>query len=293
LHHGRGDEARDSLSAAVLLERLRLGGEGEGAAPLRGAFGNGLLIVSRLPLKGDGLRAEDAAWAGRRGWEAAAPHREPRLYNFNDYTRADEFAVSKGGLHAEICVSGLGWVDFYTAHFGAVSFDPESGDYVASQRASQLDQARELASWISRSRVNPLMILAVDTNADPLRWDPARAAYVTELSPVYRLLTGPGPDELGLTDTFAAANALTPERLARERVSTFERRNPYVSAGAFSSIPDELIDFVLVSGGQERLVPVRSVLFLTAPRQLSDHSGVLTTFRVTPSRQTWGLCPQR
>jgi endonuclease/exonuclease/phosphatase family metal-dependent hydrolase len=218
-------------------------------------FGNGLLVFSRYEM---------------------SPIVDYTV--FSDYTLCEEYFTMKGAIRAQINVPDLGWIDFYTTHLGAISFDESTSNFNQKQQQVLLGQAQEFIDFFHKTRSHPIQIVAGDMNEHPFKWDPATTQYNQENSGVYQLLIKEG----ALEDTFWS------KRHPHEAAYTFDKdRNPYVSGGAFSGSPSMYIDYIFIGGESSSISTVDSQIVFEKPiltaedgREifLSDHAGVLTTF---------------
>ena len=221
---------------------------------VRSGFGNGLLIFSKFEM---------------------AP--EIEQLRFSTFTRADERAVMKGAIKSRIKIPSLGWVDFFNAHLGAVSFDKHSQEYNKSHQMARLQQARELTEFIG-TQASQIQIAALDLDVHYHQFQNGR--YIEKLTPEYELLT----QQIPLLDTYREKHGF-----AETPHWTFSSSNPYVSGGHFSHVPNEVIDYIFVNKNP-KLKPIESKLVFTEPLQvgegkrmpqmLSDHYGVFTTFEM-------------
>lgn len=249
---------------ALLLGTVGLNAAGAGSMALdsfRRSMGNGLQIFSRYPL---------------------GPTEQ---FCFSTFTRADEATVIKGAIKASVAVPGLGDVDCYTTHLGAVSFDAKNRRENATQCAARLAQARELAQWFQRTRVSPIAVFGGDFNMHYFQYLDGR--YTDRLAEEYVIFTR----ELGLRDTYRELHGWQ-----EPPAITDDIRNPYKARGHFEDSPDSVIDYVFVTP-TPRLVTVASEVVFQEPitdyecrrhrmrrrpERLSDHYGVLTTFEIRP-----------
>jgi endonuclease/exonuclease/phosphatase family metal-dependent hydrolase len=255
---------RDFLKQTALLAgTVGLNAFGAGSMAfdsVQRSMGNGLQIFSRFPLT------------------------PPESLCFSEFTRADEVLVRKGAIKTVVTVPGLGPVDLYTSHLGAVTYRRDLGQDEPGECAARLRQMRELTAWIARSRTSPIAVLAGDMNTDYREF--RNGGFTATRSQEYRSVVDSSPSGLGFQDTYAEVHG-------REGTAaiTDDSRNPYKNRGHFSGSPDVVIDYIFLSP-QSRLRPVASEVVFQEPisaaeyarhglkrrpERLSDHYGVLTT----------------
>ncbi|MGZ3699329.1 MAG: endonuclease/exonuclease/phosphatase family protein [Bdellovibrionota bacterium] len=202
---------------------------------LRGLIGNGLLVVSKFPIR-------------------------PSTHQlvFADYTRTDEYFAMKGAILVQVEIPGVGLVDFYNAHLGAVSFNEKRRLYDADHVRARYRQFEELVAWIGRTKGKGIVFLAADLNTHFQDW--TGEGFGEALSPEYQMLL--------------AAGFHNP---MERREWTYDMRNPYASEGVFKNLPSEVEDYVFVSG-MAKISAESQVVFREKP--ISDHYGVLTRFTI-------------
>lgn len=215
-------------------------------------IGNGLLIVSRLPLD-----------------------KKPVFTTFSVETRPDEGPIfaRKGVIKTMVNVGGLigesKWVDIYASHLGGFSTilkDGVADEYIPEEQAAKAEQAQQLANFVKSTRSSDDAILAVDLNSHPKAFRGGK--YVEEITPEYRSLAS-----IGLKDP---VDQLYPQ----EQFSLFTydtTKNYYAHSGHFSYEPPGRIDYILWTGTS--LTPISSERVLT-DFELSDHFGLLTVFQI-------------
>ncbi len=221
---------------------------------VRAKFGNGLLIISKYEI-----------------------HSEVLQLRFQTHTRADERAVIKGAILARILVPGLGWMDFFNSHLGAVTFDKHSHEYYPKHIRNRFAQAQELSHFLLTHKKNDFCIGALDLDGHYHVYE--KGNYTGKLSDDYHLFTS---QEKGMDfiDVHRHVHGIdnTPHW-------TFDKKNPYVSGGYFSHAPNEVIDYIFVNRNQ-KIIPVHSEIVFQEPQgrekphMLSDHYGVLATFEI-------------
>lgn len=214
--------------------------------------GNGLLIVSRMPLD-----------------------EKVEYMTFSQATRIDEGSIfaSKGVIKTRVNLAasygGEKWLDIYASHlggFGTVLKNGVADSFIASEQAAKLQQAIELANFIKRTKTTDNFILAVDLNTHPYVFSSGK--YTSEMSPEYRTLAS-----VGLHDP---VTQLYPEEEAG--AFTYDTGNNYYAhSGHFAYEPSGRIDYIFSAG--HALKPVSSERVLT-DFALSDHFGIITTFEV-------------
>lgn len=259
---------RTPISRRAWLRRTVRGGTAAAAvvavgvmgleASVVASLGNGLMVFSKYPL-------------------SAGP--DAQLV-FSQVTRFDENYVAKGGLLLQVAVPQVGPIDLAVAHLGAVSYDPTTKQYNPEHAKARLAQAQEFWEFVqARHSANRPLLLATDLNAHYQRWNAGRRT--TEWAPEYRLFTDPR-QPLAMQDSYLT---LHPESLRSPAWTFAPSTNPYAGGGAFSEIPDEVIDYLMCGGGAGGiyLVPVESRIVFDQPYRgfyLSDHYGLFSAFEV-------------
>jgi endonuclease/exonuclease/phosphatase family metal-dependent hydrolase len=215
---------------------------------IRGVYGNGLLIVSRLRIA------------------------RQRLYEYRRYTSFDEFFVRKAALSVSIDMGEHGQLAVTNTHLGAVNFNKKTNAFVPLHRLRQLAQIDELCTFLDGAS-EPHVVLG-DFNTHFCKWDATRSAFDEQIPDThYRYLCS----KLNLADAIVRDQNT-------HACNTFVRRNPYVAGNRFALGPDECNDYILFRGGHHVRCQ-KATLALTEPdgssgKPLSDHYGVLATFQV-------------
>ena len=223
-------------------------------------IGNGLLIVSKKRLDPD-----------------------IKSFTYSKATRIDETAlfVRKGAIKTRVEYRPGQWIDVYATHMGASDTVVKAGkpvEFSREQLLVQESQAAELAQFIDSTRTSPNMILGSDLNTHPYAF--LDGAYrENEFAPVYSKLTCAGKNIdrtscLGLSDPVM----LLPPEVRNQFYTYNTQTNYYAQQGYFNYEPPGRIDFIFNSGPD--LVPVNSEKVITE-NPLSDHFGLLTTFKIT------------
>ena len=250
----------------------------DGVTPpfLRGAFGDGLLILSRYPLEVP------------QDW---------RLH-FDGFTRPDEWFVRKGALHAVVYPPGTEAVHVYTSHLGAVDFNPALSIYDPSQESTRDAQIAQLIAWMRATAPSGPRVLAIDANVNTFSWSHKMRHWVRLLARGYlRLVADPA---LLLMDAYLAATGRGLDDEFTAPTYTSSALNTYVREDShFAGAPDSRIDFVLTG---ESVTPVAAQVVFNRPVKLtpalrerfepstnqvflSDHFGVLVDLAVPEMRR--------
>jgi endonuclease/exonuclease/phosphatase family metal-dependent hydrolase len=123
----------------------------------RGFMGHGLLVVSKYPISG-----------------------EVKFRRFKNYTRPEEYLARKGILKVPVMVPGLGILNIYNTHLGAVSFSGIRSDFDASNLADNGEQLDQVVEFIQQEQgLDRSFILAGDFNFHPTPWRRALNNYDT------------------------------------------------------------------------------------------------------------------
>lgn len=236
---------------------------------LRGFFGNGLLIVSKVPL----IKPES---------------KSERVMSFSHYTRLDEYFAGKGALRVDLQIDTANTISFYNTHLGAVSFNPLTRDYNSRHESARQQQAKELFSFIKSTHQQNPIILVGDFNAH------YKIFSEDQLSHSYRpdhlsLTTHPySQDALALVDSFHSHNGeLTGQ------YSHGAEKNPYVNHAPVYRfrVPQRTLDYIYVSKN-EKLEIAHSEILMTEnvlipgrsqELPLSDHFAILTRINLRHS----------
>ena len=217
---------------------------------LRGAYGNGLLTVSRFPIR------EPAAL--------------PQL-DFSGYSGA-EYLTVKGALHSQIQVPESGWIDVFNTHLQSTDFDSKIQDFDSDMVRVRFYQALSLIDHIKKIGPDKPVILGGDFNVHLRPWNSITRSYEKYgLSMEHALYRG----QLNLTDSFHDIHG-DDSPVVTCSADNFHRRK-------FRGVaPDEHLDYVFVRHNDQKLRVIDSRLILKDPLeglsyQLSDHYGVMTT----------------
>ena len=207
---------------------------------------------------------------------------------YHPKTMIDELPTSKRAYHVVIDVSGVGPIDFFSTHLGAVKFDAKTDTYDAGQQRDLAKQMLELASFIKANRTTPYAIAAGDLNAHYQVYA-AEGRFEPEYSKSYAAMIAGACPNGTLINSFLAAHGMDARNTA---IPTYSQENPYVGGGFFSKIPSEVEDYIFQCPSTG-LRPVHSErMFVDAipesaraayglknlPKRLSDHFGLMTTF---------------
>lgn len=258
----------DLTKKAVARAMARRGYPFAGFTPRKAGMGDGMLVISRFPITA-----------------------VKRSRAFHPRTRLDENITHKRAVRITLGVPGVGPVDLFQAHTGAVAFHRKKDRYDRVQRWKLARQLQELAGFIRANAVSEIVILGADLNANYQEYG-SDGEFLPRYSEDYLgLVRDACPDRAEMQNSFLVANGMS---VADKNVATYANDNPYVSDGFFSGIPSETEDYVLYCPSA-RLAAVRSeVVFKDAipesdreryglkmlPKRLSDHYAVLTTFEV-------------
>ena len=227
-HRPMQDWLRDALSPSF----PHVAGLQSGSVSLR--LGNELLVLSRFPL---GVA---------------------RLHRFGHATREEWIFASKGFLHVQAEIPGLGTVDLVNFHTtaGGARAHPESPE-METIRARQISQILDVVMPL------PLTFLIGDLNAGP-----------QTSTHIYKEVV-----DHGFVDAFLAGGGAG---------MTWDPANPLVARSRESHLPPQRIDHVFLSGSlAEQLTPRSARLILhehgaatpDGPMPYSDHYGVLTELK--------------
>ena len=241
---------RTQLKRALYDLGFRFAVQGSNSHAALLGIGNGLLIVSKLPLDP-----------------------EIKALTFSAVTRFDENFpfVRKGVIKTRLQLPTGNEIDLYATHLGASDTVLQSGiawKFDSAHLAIQKSQAAELAVFMASTHTSRSLILAADLNTTPHKF--LEGTFRPEYSEVYSMLTCLGTTAepcLHLEDAAAHYDLITYD----------SKTNPYVKAGYFNYEPAGQIDYLFNLGPDLRAVDVRLV-FTDIP--LSDHYGLLTTYQV-------------
>lgn len=211
--------------------------------------GNGLLIVSKLKLDSD-----------------------IQAMSFSASTRWSEsrFICRKGAIKTRVEVAPHAWVDLYASHLGAsgLTFNGhKAASFLRDETRAQIEQAKELISFIKQTRSSPDMILAADLNTHPHLFEDGHYSE-TKQSEVYRLLTCASQECAQLNDSAKDAKFFTYDTL----------HNSYANHADFANEPEGRIDYVFSSG--ESIANQQASLAFTE-KPMSDHYGLVSTMTYT------------
>jgi endonuclease/exonuclease/phosphatase family metal-dependent hydrolase len=245
--------------------------DGAGSTLLRGAFGDGLLILSKYPL----LVPDE--------W----------LLRYDGYTRTDEWFVHKGVLHAVVMAPLADPVHLFTSHLGAVSFENDASRFTPGEVAVRDNQIAQLMAWARRVAPSAPVVMALDANVNIFDWSSAHRRWSHSLAHGYQQLAG--DMQLPLRDAHLEANHRTPKDEFADPTHTSSRANTYVREDThFAGSPDCRIDYIFVSAGIRATVtrrvfdhpltmtPALREYFGTTTAEvfLSDHFGVVADLDV-------------
>lgn len=234
---------------------------------LRGVFGNGLLIASKIPLNKPEVKNE-------------------RVMSFNTYTRHDEYFAGKGALNVNLQITPQMTVSFYNTHLGAVSYNPLTRRYNHKHELARQNQAQELFNFIKAThRENPI-IVAGDFNAHYKIFSEDRLSH-TYGPDHLNLTTYPYSEKaMGLIDSYHALNGEFTDQYTHDAdINLYHEHRPVYK---FKS-PQRTLDYIYVSKN-EKLEVAQSQVALTEnilipgrskALPLSDHFGVLTRIEVS------------
>ncbi len=212
--------------------------------------GNGLLVVSKLKLDPD---VQAMAFSASTRWSES------------------RFVCRKGAIKTRIEIAAHTWVDLYASHLGASGLtysNNRATSFTKIETDAQIEQAKELVSFIKLTRTSTDMILAADLNTHPFVFEDARYSQ-TKVSEVYRLLTCGSQECAGLKDSGRNATFFTYDTL----------HNAYANHADFANEPEGRIDYVFTLG-ENLTVAQTSLAFTETP--LSDHYGVSTSLIYDP-----------
>jgi endonuclease/exonuclease/phosphatase family metal-dependent hydrolase len=212
-------------------------------APLKGEFGNGLLIASRYPV----VQREFA--------------------HFTANTRAKEYPLAKGVLRARIRVEDR-LVDVFDTHLGAMGLDPNDPTVYAKRSVKgHLRQMKILEAFLRKSRKVPRLI-GGDFNQHFHEWDAGSHAYKPSLSSFYRVMTR----SLRMVDAYVATHGGAP--LLEGFLPTFHETDP--------SRRRETLDYLFADRDlvpvESDLLFHQELEIAGRPAMLSDHYAVRAVF---------------
>ncbi len=206
-------------------------------------------------------------------YEMAEGH---RMMNFSQVTRVDENFTNKGIVGVRVNVPKLGWIDFFNAHLGAVTFDEDTDQCVLGEAQARFEQTKDLVQWVHANSSEDIKILAGDFNTHYKKY--MKGCYINEQTKEYRLLVEEGylNKGLGWIDTFRKVNPNESNNFC-----TFDRNNKFMCEGHLKTQPSATIDYIFVNDNK-KLIPKASKLVFTGKNHiLSDHYGVLSKLEFT------------
>lgn len=233
------NKERDALIATLAADYPHVAFAKGARGLLRGRFGNGLIVLSRFPLR-----------------------EEPSIGEFSAYTYYEEFFVRKGVMRVPLLLPS-GPLDFFNAHLGAIRFHDKSGRFQSAEQKHHATQLDDLMSYIKERGTAPTLVVAMDVNLHHENWDPSTRAFVAgSLAEAHR--------ELRDTLRFDSSR----EHLVGVVRHSYERENPYVAANPFGRGPSELVDYVLLNRDSPAFTMGESRL--AREWSISDHYGVVS-----------------
>lgn len=229
---------------------------------LRGLFGNGLLVVSKVPILKPDLKNE-------------------RVMSFRHHTRIDEYFAGKGALRVDLQPTTEMTISFYNTHLGAVSFKPQLGRTDPRQEQARQAQAEELFKFIqSTHKENPIIVAGdFNTHYKIFSEDGLSHSYAPDH---LNLTSGPYSDRgMALVDSFHLINGEFSEKFTHDTEKNLY--GDHMPVYRFRA-PRRTLDYIYVSQneqleiGQSEIVLTENVLITgrEKPLPLSDHFGILT-----------------
>ncbi len=210
----------------------------------------------------------------------------------------EKIGANKGALHIEIDIPGVGVIDFYVSHLGAVYPDRDSvTGYNEDQMRIRYNQVNELIDYINRTKKHGVQIITADLNTHPVYFDSKNNEYSETLTKEYKILT----NEASFIDVFHLFNNIG-SKYSFDSVNNYNAKN---GEGANKEIIPEFIDYIFINKN-ENILPYSSKLQFTndnvqisneacsnillencffgsdRPSRIppSDHYGVLATFKL-------------
>lgn len=244
----------------------------ETADHIQKTTGNGLMICSKYPLK-----------------EAEAMH-----FSYWRFTGPEEPLAPKGALKATVNLPALGNVDVVTTHLDARAYDEKNKEYVPRHTRVTEAEISQLYKWIQkrRSRSMPgdsgLLILTGDLNLNYREIENAAWTYTPTKG--YLKLTDQSPSGLKFIDTFREVHGFSdPPAFTMSRDNLYEAEKL-----SEATQPGEVIDYVFYSDHEGLKAIDSKVMFKepitevdrkrysldALPKQVSDHFGVMTIFKI-------------
>lgn len=259
----------DLTKRAIVRAMVRRGYPFSSFSLQKASMGDGLLVLSKFRITG--VR---------------------RSRPFHPFTRMDEALTRKRAVRIALDVPGVGGVDLFQAHMGAVGFHRDRDRYDRVQKAKLMVQLEELADFIRATATSDVVILGADLNANYQEYG-GGGRFLPEYARDYRaLVEGACPDRGEMRNSFLVANGMS---VRDKNVPTYSAENPYVSGGIFAGIPSETEDYLLYCPSPRVSALKSEIVFRDAipesdreryrlkrlPKRLSDHYGVVTEFGIS------------
>lgn len=208
---------------------------------------------------------------------------------FSASTTTLESFSSKRAIKTTLSVPGIGDVDIYNTHLGAVDLNSEIDKFYPGQVEKQLVQLVEFTTWLKATQTSEKFIVAGDFNFHYQEYA-GKGVYGPEVSKHYKYLINNSCKRGDLKDSFMATNSISTSEPACE--TTYDHENPYVYTGRYKNLPSSTVDYILscefgplkpvssniVLNQPLDLKDVEDLSFKKRPQRLSDHYGVLTTY---------------
>lgn len=217
---------------------------------LRGIAGNGLLAVSKHPIKG-----------------------QVKSLKFKSYTQLEEYFAQKGIMQFQVEIPGLGKTDFFNTHLGAVGFDLLNKRYIKKHTNKRYKQIKRLTKVIAKNSTVRPMFLTGDFNFHDKLWDIETGDFDPEaLNPQYKFLK----KTLNLTDSFR-------QFWPNKKGVTSSAENSYILK---RHEPDARLDYVFYRKHDSLRLKYSQVVLdrpfpgKKGPMNLSDHYGVLSVWEI-------------
>ncbi len=237
---------------------------------MRRLFGNGLLIVSKVPI-------------------VKSKSKHERVMAFSHYTRSDEYFAGKGALSVDLQVTPEITISFYNTHLGAVSVNPKTGRSDLLHEQARQRQAGELFSFIKKThKKNPIIVVGdFNTHYKIFEEDGLTHSY----APDHQNLTTFPYSETGmaLIDSYHSINGEFSEKYTHD--TAMNLYGDHMPVYRFRA-PKRTLDYIYVSRN-EQLEICHSEIVLTEnilipgrakPLPLSDHFGILTRINLLSGR---------
>ena len=222
-----------------------------------GSYGNGLLILSKFE-----------------------PAGAPRFQAWTNWTRILERKSTKGIMSIDLKLPNGKVFTVANAHTSTKQFkDGSYKDSHIEKRLVQINQIVDLLAGVRSQNGGAPIVLGIDLNSHPYKWDPQQNEFSSEYSKEYRTLV----DALNLSDSFHEING--------DNVSyTYDKNsNSWIAKGFFTDEPSAILDYILTSKDQVEIVDSQMVLteehvfsnaLGEAKGPLSDHYGILSTLQL-------------